>query len=76
MANNSVLARVIVRNVGTIDNVNTLEHCTTRLRFTVRDHKAVDKEALRATPGVLSVIGGNLVANQRRWSQISGLWSR
>ncbi len=62
MANNSVLAREIVRNVGTIDNVNTLEHCTTRLRFTVRDDKAVDKEALRATPGVLSVIeqGGQL----------------
>lgn len=62
MANNSVLAQEIVRNVGTLDNVNTLEHCTTRLRFTVRDERAVDKNALRATPGVISVIeqGGQL----------------
>lgn len=62
MANNTVLAQEIVRNVGSLDNVNTLEHCTTRLRFTIRDEKAVDKAALRATPGVISVIeqGGQL----------------
>ncbi|TNM63183.1 PTS beta-glucoside transporter subunit EIIBCA [Streptomyces sp. NP160] len=56
------LAEEIVRHVGGRENVSTLEHCTTRLRFTLRDGQRADKQGLSTTPGVISVVerGGQL----------------
>lgn len=47
----------ILGAVGGSENVTHLEHCSTRLRFTVADVSKVDAERLKATPGVLGVVG-------------------
>ena len=56
-------AAEIVRLVGGKENINSVAHCMTRLRFVVKDLKKADQEALKKVPGVLSVIyaGGQLM---------------
>ncbi|SDO49247.1 beta-glucoside-specific PTS transporter subunit IIABC [Alkalicoccus daliensis] len=56
--NNAELAEVIIQNVGGEKNINGLVHCATRLRFTLKDKKKADKEALENTDGILSVVQG------------------
>lgn len=46
----------ILQGIGGEENVVNLEHCSTRLRFTVADKGRVDVEALQKTKGVLQVI--------------------
>ena len=46
----------IIKHIGGEKNVTHLEHCSTRLRFTLADSKKVNMEALKATPGVLGVV--------------------
>ncbi len=50
------LAAEILKNVGGKENVKYLEHCSTRLRFNLADASKADATALKAIPGVLSVI--------------------
>lgn len=45
----------ILTAVGGSGNVSHLEHCSTRLRFSLLDDKKVDKEALKKIPEVLGV---------------------
>ena len=40
-------------------NVAQLEHCSTRLRFTLNDQKKVDEDKLKAVPGVMGVVRSN-----------------
>ncbi|WP_099466779.1 PTS transporter subunit EIIC [Konateibacter massiliensis] len=56
------LSKNIVEHVGGADNVNSLFHCATRLRFQVKDKAQVDKEALKKINGVITVIdsGGQI----------------
>lgn len=56
------LSSNIVANVGGEDNVTSLFHCATRLRFKVKDKDKVDKEALKKISGVITVIeaGGQI----------------
>ena len=56
-------AAEIVRLVGGKENINSVAHCMTRLRFAVKDLKKADQEALKKVPGVLGVIyaGGQLM---------------
>lgn len=49
-------AEDILRYVGGESNVSHLEHCSTRLRFTLVDSKKADIEALKAVKGVMGVI--------------------
>ena len=53
----SKTARGILDAVGGPENVTHLEHCSTRLRFTVADTAKVDAARLRAVPGVMGVVG-------------------
>lgn len=46
----------ILSYVGGEKNVTHLEHCSTRLRFTLADDSKVDKEALKKVHGVLGVV--------------------
>lgn len=46
----------ILKNVGGEKNILNLEHCSTRLRFSVADEKKVDVEQLQKIQGVLKVI--------------------
>ena len=66
------LAQNVLAEVGGKENVTSLIHCMTRLRFTLKTKKNVDKERLKAVPGVMGVVDndqqfqvivGNDVAN-------------
>lgn len=50
------LAADIVKHVGGTQNIINLEHCSTRLRFTLVNKKQADQEALKKTPGVMGII--------------------
>lgn len=50
------LAEQILENVGGKENVNSLMHCVTRLRFQVKDESKVNVEVLSKTDGVLKVV--------------------
>ncbi|MEK8212994.1 MULTISPECIES: beta-glucoside-specific PTS transporter subunit IIABC [unclassified Paenibacillus] len=50
------LAREIVEKVGGSENVSTLTHCMTRLRFALNDNNKADQPAVKALDGVLDVI--------------------
>lgn len=55
-------AKEILRSVGGEENVSSLVHCATRLRFKLKNKQKADKTELRALDGVLSVVenGGQL----------------
>lgn len=56
------LAKEIVRYIGGVENVNTLIHCATRLRFKVKNTQNVDKKKLEQLEGVITVLdsGGQI----------------
>jgi PTS system beta-glucosides-specific IIC component len=56
------LAKQIVANVGGAQNVISLVHCATRLRFRVADSSKVNKEKLKQTEHVITVVeaGGQI----------------
>lgn len=41
------LARIIVQNVGGKDNIKSLTHCFTRLRFVLKDESKANEEMLK-----------------------------
>ncbi|MBT1172428.1 PTS glucose transporter subunit IIA [Bifidobacterium sp. MA2] len=55
----SALAHDIVDKVGGPDNVVSLYHCVTRLRFRLRDGSKARRDELKHTRGVLSLVEGN-----------------
>ena len=46
----------IVRLVGGEDNISGLEHCVTRLRFTLKDKSKADTDGLKGLKGVLGIV--------------------
>lgn len=52
------LAKDIVQNVGGEENISSLVHCATRLRFTLKDTKKANKNELENNEGVISVVQG------------------
>lgn len=52
------LADEIVQQVGGPENVNSLSHCATRLRFVLKDEAQADLSKLRNLPGVLGATFG------------------
>ncbi|WP_099221636.1 beta-glucoside-specific PTS transporter subunit IIABC [Listeria costaricensis] len=50
------LAKDILKNVGGTENINSVFHCITRLRFKLKDEKIANTEALEKMDGVISVI--------------------
>ena len=48
-------AQEIIVLVGGTDNIDHIEHCSTRLRLTLRDHSRINQSALEKVPGVLGV---------------------
>ena len=50
----SKTAAAVLKGVGGEENVSSLVHCATRLRFVVKDDAKVNKAAVRATPGVIA----------------------
>ena len=58
----TLLAKTIVENVGGDENVISLVHCATRLRFEVIDRNKVNFDILKQTEGVITVMeaGGQI----------------
>ncbi|MGX9820104.1 beta-glucoside-specific PTS transporter subunit IIABC [Lactococcus lactis] len=50
------LAQDILGHVGGRDNVNSLVHCITRLRFRLKDESKADDEYLKQREGVVTVV--------------------
>lgn len=51
------IAKDVLRLVGGEGNVTHFEHCSTRLRFTIADPAKVNRDGLKATTGVMGVVG-------------------
>lgn len=52
----SALASEIIEKVGGKENICSVTHCVTRLRFTVKDSASVDLPRLQGTSGVLRLV--------------------
>lgn len=50
------LAATILDKVGGKENVNSVVHCATRLRLTLKDESKAQTDILKKTAGVLSVV--------------------
>ncbi|MDL2249195.1 beta-glucoside-specific PTS transporter subunit IIABC [Lachnospiraceae bacterium OttesenSCG-928-J05] len=50
------LAKGIIENVGGRENVNSLTHCITRLRFKLKDESKANTDALKAMKEVVTVM--------------------
>lgn len=53
------LARIIIQNVGGKQNINSITHCITRLRFKLKDESKANTDVLNDTDGVIKVIQAN-----------------
>lgn len=56
MANQTQFATDILAAVGGKENVSTVSHCMTRLRFILKDEGLVNDESVKAIQGVISVV--------------------
>ena len=50
------LAKDIIKNVGGKENVNSLAHCVTRLRFKLKDESKANTDVLKNMDGIVTVI--------------------
>lgn len=55
-AKDQEIAKEVIKGVGGEENVSSVFHCATRLRFKLKDTSKADKEALGRTPGVVTVV--------------------
>ncbi len=51
-------AREILAHIGGPENITSLQHCSTRLRFSLADDSKADESALKSIPGVIGVVKG------------------
>ncbi len=63
------LAQDILSRVGGKENIVSLVHCATRLRFKLKDSKKADAEGLKANPGVIMVVESG--GTSFRWSSVT-----
>jgi PTS system beta-glucosides-specific IIC component len=56
MGKYDALAKDILANVGGKENVNSLTHCVTRLRFKLKDESKANTDVLKKMEGVVTVI--------------------
>lgn len=50
------LIRSIVENIGGADNIGSVTHCITRLRFELKDTSKTNTDAIKALKGVITVV--------------------
>lgn len=51
----AVIAKKILEKIGGESNVNSVQHCMTRLRFVLKDESKADDEAIKKIKGVMGV---------------------
>lgn len=49
-------AKTLIDLVGGTENINSVAHCVTRLRFVLKDPSKADKEAIKKVRGVLGMV--------------------
>lgn len=54
----SKAAQNIIANIGGKDNVNSVRHCITRVRFRLKDESRADDDKVKNLEGVISVVHG------------------
>lgn len=54
----NIVAKNIIANVGGKENVNSLRHCITRVRFKLKDESRANDEVIKNLEGVVSVVHG------------------
>ncbi|MBQ1533167.1 MAG: PTS transporter subunit EIIC [Solobacterium sp.] len=54
--NYSETAANIISNIGGLENIESVVHCATRLRFALKDRSKADTDAVKAVDGVLGVM--------------------
>ena len=52
------LAKDIIHEIGGQNNVNSLSHCATRLRFILKNDEKANLDAIKTLPGVLGATFG------------------
>lgn len=52
----SKLAKEIIKGVGSKDNVVSVTHCVTRVRFVLKDESKADDEAIKNLKGVINLV--------------------
>ncbi|MCR1901686.1 PTS transporter subunit EIIB [Ligilactobacillus apodemi] len=60
-------ASKIMTLVGGTENVSSLIHCVTRLRFVLKDTTKADREKLAQTEYVLTVLDSGGATSSRSW---------
>lgn len=58
MDKNLQIAQSVLEKVGGKENVTSVVHCITRLRFNLKDNSIVDDEGIRKIPGVMGTTSG------------------
>ncbi|OTQ69175.1 hypothetical protein B6D17_10625 [Gilliamella apis] len=53
---NKQLAEVIIEHVGGKDNITSLVHCATRLRFALKDESKANAEFLKKQAGIITIV--------------------
>ncbi|MCE2132779.1 hypothetical protein GPU34_00950 [Streptococcus thermophilus] len=56
MAKYTELSEDILKHVGGKENINSLKHCVTRLRFYLKDKSKADDNYLKNRDGVVTVV--------------------
>lgn len=56
MADNNMIAEQVLKAVGGKENVNTVTHCMTRLRFILKDDEQANTEEINKIDGVIKTI--------------------
>lgn len=54
--NHDQVAKDILEKIGGEENIQTVTHCATRLRITLKDHDMADKDAVQEMDDVISVV--------------------
>lgn len=55
MANSTKIAENVLKAIGGKDNISSMTHCITRLRFILKDQGIPNDDEIKAIPGVLGV---------------------
>ena len=50
------LSKEIIANVGGKDNISSLSHCITRLRFKLKDESIANDDVLKKMDGIVTVM--------------------
>ena len=68
----AAISKKIVENIGGVENIASVTHCMTRLRFVVKDEGKINDAAVKATDGVMGVVNQG---GQYR-SSLATMWKR